>query len=523
MSIILIVLLVNVSTFVVAQHQAKAAGVNPGYVTFSDAYLSDTSAWGIRWADASSTLSITDVLGPGVQFALANVVNKMGIGDVYPVGIPGIGDDLTSFSGFELYLENTGSAGFNGHLYMNTGYTGGGAQPQNDTFWGGPWIWLEPGQTNLFTLNFAYAEAWNAEDDPEIAWRVPGGTWTNVKRLNQVTNIGFEVLGTGNFSLLALGSSNPKLYVDPPNVVKSASDNNTLFSVDIAIENFTDLYAFDISMTWDSSLLKFESAAYTSHLDNLWGSSWNPILETSTTGSYKLVATKLGFGGNSSTDAFVLFSLTLRIIKVDIAPLQTPIHFGLIKLSDSATPTPNQIIPASVTDGMYYMSSGPGPDVAIASVDAAKGIVCQDFGVNVSVSVSNQGLSTETFNVTLHANSSLIERRTITLGGGSSVVTTFIWNTTGYSKGLYAMWAYAEPLFEEADQLDNNCTGGNIRVTAHGDIAPEFGVVDIFDLVTCALAFGSEPGWSNWNPVADINNDAIIDIFDLVVVSINFG
>jgi len=428
---------------------------------------------------------------------------------------------LTGFSGYELYLENTGSAGFNGHLYMNTGYSG--VDPRNDTFWGGPWIWLNPGQTNLYTLNFAYAEAWNAEDDPEITWQVPGGTWTNVKRLNQATNIGFEILGAGNLSLVAFGSSSPKLYVDPPNVVKSASDNNTLFSVDIVIENFTDLYAFDIGMTWDSSLLKFESTAYTSHLNNLWGSSWNPILETSTTGSYKLVATKLGPGGNSSTDAFVLFSLTLRIIRIDIVPLQTPIHFSLIKLSDSATPTPNQIVPASVTDGMYYMSSGPGPDVAIASINAAKAIVCQDFGVNVSVDVSNQGLSTETFNVTLHANASLIERKTITLGGSSSVVMTFIWDTTGYSKGLYIMWAYAEPLFEEADQLDNNCSDGNIRVTAHGDIAPEFGEVDIFDLVTCALAFGSQPGWSNWNPVADINNDAIVDIFDLVVVSINFG
>jgi hypothetical protein len=39
----------------------------------------------------------------------------------------------------------------------------------------------------------------------------------------------------------------------------------------------------------------------------------------------------------------------------------------------------------------------------------------------------------------------------------------------------------------------------------------------------CALAFGAEPKSPNWNPIADINNDAIIDIFDIVVVAIHFA
>ena len=518
----MIAVLVVVPMLITTQRQAEAAGVNSNYITFSDAYMSNTSAWGIRWGVVGATLSISDIPGPGVQFDIGNTTNKMGIGDVYPVQIPGVGDDLTGFGGCELYLKNTGSAGLNAHLYMNTGYSAG-ADWRNDTFWGGPWIWLNPGETKLYTLNFSYAEAWNAEDDPVVEWQVPGGTWTNVKRLNQVTNIGFEILGAGNFRVVALGSSDPKLYVEPPNVTKSPSDNDTLFSVDIAIENFTDLYAFDINMTWDSSLLRFESAAYTTQLDNLWGAgNWNPVIATSTAGSYKLVATKLGAGGNSSINPYVLFSLTLRIINVSSSPLQTTIHFSLVKLSDSMTPTPNSIVPASVTDGTYYMNPLPEADVAITNVDVAKTIVCQGFGMNVSVIVFNQGGPTVTFDLTLYANASVIEMKTITLTSSGHVVVTFVWNTTGYSKGIYGIWAYAQPLPGETDLADNNCTDGNVRVTDKGDIAPEFGIVDIFDIVTVASTFGSVPGDYNWNPVADTNNDGIVDIFDIVVVASHF-
>jgi len=57
-------------------------------------------------------------------------------------------------------------------------------------------------------------------------------------------------------------------------------------------------------------------------------------------------------------------------------------------------------------------------------------------------------------------------------------------------------------------------------------------IVDIVDVVICAMAFGSasednpETPWNEtlkWNPVADLNNDGLIDIVDLVIVSISFG
>ena len=54
-----------------------------------------------------------------------------------------------------------------------------------------------------------------------------------------------------------------------------------------------------------------------------------------------------------------------------------------------------------------------------------------------------------------------------------------------------------------------------------GDINMD-GIVDIFDVVTLTVGFGSEPEDENWNPAADTNHNDIVDIFDAVMVSSNF-
>ena len=62
-------------------------------------------------------------------------------------------------------------------------------------------------------------------------------------------------------------------------------------------------------------------------------------------------------------------------------------------------------------------------------------------------------------------------------------------------------------------------------------VEPEFlpadlnkdGIVDIFDVVIVAGAFGSKSGDANWNPIADLVEDGIIDIFDVVIVAKAFG
>jgi len=47
--------------------------------------------------------------------------------------------------------------------------------------------------------------------------------------------------------------------------------------------------------------------------------------------------------------------------------------------------------------------------------------------------------------------------------------------------------------------------------------------VDVVDLATVALAYGSVPGIANWNAAADINNDGKVNVLDLAFVAIYYG
>jgi len=59
------------------------------------------------------------------------------------------------------------------------------------------------------------------------------------------------------------------------------------------------------------------------------------------------------------------------------------------------------------------------------------------------------------------------------------------------------------------------------RIT--GDINGD-GIVDIFDVVIVAAAFGTTPSDPNWDPRADLKPEfGLIDIFDFVVVATHFG
>jgi uncharacterized protein YhfF len=130
------------------------------------------------------------------------------------------------------------------------------------------------------------------------------------------------------------------------------------------------------------------------------------------------------------------------------------------------------------------------PDIAVTNVTTSKTVVGQGYNVSINVTVENQGDYTETFNVTVYANTTEIETREIILSSGASTTTNFTWNTTDFAKGNYTISAVAEtvPGEGETDLEDNNCTDGWILITKVGDLgsADGFfvmdGFIDAYDL-----------------------------------------
>lgn len=78
-----------------------------------------------------------------------------------------------------------------------------------------------------------------------------------------------------------------------------------------------------------------------------------------------------------------------------------------------------------------------------------------------------------------------------------------------WTSGTQEVWSIAYNAARSSDHLI-------------GDINND-GMVDVFDCVRVALAFGSHPSDSNWDSQSDVSEDSVIDIFDIVIVAVHFG
>jgi hypothetical protein len=186
-------------------------------------------------------------------------------------------------------------------------------------------------------------------------------------------------------------------------------------------------------------------------------------------------------------------------------------------------------IPATVTNGLFSNQGEVKPprhDVAVTSLSASPSPVVQNKSVTIKVVVRNGGtnVGSETFNVEVYVDSTLIETQTVTsLGEGSDQTLTFIWNSSLASIGTHTINATAVGVPEDAD-LTNNSKTMSIKVKTEGfntDVNGD-GKVDMKDVGLVAAAFGTYEGHSRWNPSADVNGDGIINLFDLAAVVKDF-
>jgi hypothetical protein len=162
-------------------------------------------------------------------------------------------------------------------------------------------------------------------------------------------------------------------------------------------------------------------------------------------------------------------------------------------------------------------------DISVKSIILSKRVIGQGYTSLINITFENQGIYEEAFNITLYANTTVICTFTnISLISGNSNTMTFTWNTTGFAKGNYTIWAYAWSVPGETDTFDNTFTDDVVTVTIPGDLDGNF-AVQLVDLVTLAKAYGSKPGEPNWNPNADLDDNHIIGLTDLVIMAKNYG
>lgn len=167
-------------------------------------------------------------------------------------------------------------------------------------------------------------------------------------------------------------------------------------------------------------------------------------------------------------------------------------------------------------------------DVAVTDVAVAPTRVYQGYRCEIEVSIANTGDYTETFNVTVYANTTIIGMKEVTLPGGNSTTLALNWNTSGFAKSSYTMSAVASTVPHETDTADNTFTDGQVTVAMIGDVNGD-GRVDVKDVYRIGKAFGSaappepSPPDHPWDPDCDINNDGKVNMKDYYIVCQHYG
>jgi hypothetical protein len=181
----------------------------------------------------------------------------------------------------------------------------------------------------------------------------------------------------------------------------------------------------------------------------------------------------------------------------------------------------NDTLGTQATSNTAYAQAGIH-DVAVTDVTSSKTVIGRRYGDNITVVVQNEGNFTETFTVTVYANTTAAASQNVTLSSGNSTSITLTWNTTGFVYGNYTISAYATPVPGETNTANNNYTDGLAVVTIPGDLNGDL-TVGLQDLVILANAYGSRPGNPNWNANADIDNSGIVRLSDLVIMAQHYG
>jgi hypothetical protein len=349
----------------------------------------------------------------------------------------------------------------------------------------------------------------------------------------------------------------------------------TDFTIEIEIDDYVDLFAFDIELTWDDTLITFVSAAYTTQLDALFGAGqWAVVNEASTSGSYELAVTRVisPAVGVSGTTPAVLFTITLHVAKSCNFELQTVIQFVRVDLSDSTTPVPNPI-PATVTDGLYTISRTP-PDLHFV-IGAGSSLPPYEYCDYIYIEVWATSISDcllKDYDLTVQFDTEWLAFRDIIWGldlgdnltgqaGYDPVVgnTVHVYDTGGatFSNGdvlLFTIkfhvefsdtpghfWRTCEPhsfdidfvfidvaselSFEEGTVLfadiivDPPLTITIDLIRGDIDLVNTPGTVELDDITDAAFYFGQTPPEDKY----DLDCDGDIDIYDIVMIASNYG
>jgi parallel beta-helix repeat protein len=152
-----------------------------------------------------------------------------------------------------------------------------------------------------------------------------------------------------------------------------------------------------------------------------------------------------------------------------------------------------------------------------------KTIVGIGFAWHINIFVMNYGTHPEVFNATFYANTTIINTLTnIALPSRKSIILNFTWDTTGFAKGNYTIWAYAWPVQGEVDTTDNTYSNGWVLVTIAGDVDGSRRV-EMLDMWLIQKHYGARPGQLLYDANCDVDDSGRIEMTDMWITQKHYG
>jgi len=360
---------------------------------------------------------------------------------------------------------------------------------------------------------------------------------------------------------IVIAATPVQLYVDPPSIVNQTLVSGTTFNVTVRVANIPadpGLVGVEFNVTWDPTILKgvamqeimFHQVTPSDQWNNIWALT-NDVANNSVAYAYTFQNI-----GNAETGGYApingshtVANITLKVVGVGKCPL----HFYVSKLGD---PSGNPLTHDTIDGFFNNIVPPPPPPAALLSVDPAKITNSSltngtTFSVNINITNATNlgGLEFK-----LGFNASVLNALSVNAGGIAFTTTkTQIDNSTGFIlfnassvppinvTGTAAVVQFTvlangtknSPLHlynvtlvdDGGNALPFNTADGNFTnmKIIPGDVNGD-GIVDIYDAIEAAKAFGSTPGSPSWNPAADQAPPfGQIDIFDIILIGMNFG
>jgi len=306
--------------------------------------------------------------------------------------------------------------------------------------------------------------------------------------------------------IITISEPNTYLLISPSSNEITLGDSLT---VAVLIQNVTDLYGYDITIRYNTTLLnaiKLQEGPFL----NSGGQTFIFANITNDEEGYVRFAISLLGAETGMNGSGVLFTIEFKatLQEVGIADL----IFDYTELSD------HNIIPIP-----HYTVNG---QITVIEIDVEKYTVIKNETLYEVVAISNSTIHSLSYNESDYKVNLNVTGATGTVGFCNLTIPKPLFNGTIVVLVNGSPIAYTKTENEThviiTFTFHNSWSSIEILVTVFGDLNGDR-IVDIFDVVIVCVAYGSKPGDPNWDPVADIIKNDLIDIFDAVAVCVNYG